>query len=505
MRNFIILTHRYLGIPLSVLFVVWFLSGIGMIYGGGIPSLAAKERLQHLKALDLSLVRITPADAAAISGVARSVRQASLLSVLGRPAYRFNDLSDTPITVFADSGEIFDGVDRDEGASIAAEFLLQSAQDIRYAGTVTEPDQWTLTEQQYLPLYRYDWNDEHATSAYVSPSRAEVVLVTTRQSRTLAWLSAIPHWFYFTPLRVRQPVWYRLVVWTSAAGCAVAALGLFLAVAQFRKTKPFRIADSVRYRGWSAWHYCTGAVFGIFVLTWIFSGLLSMDPFEWTNRTGLAIQPEPLAGEPGAFADYARIAGTRLRSIPGIPDAVRIDFDRIHGEPFFVSHRPDTAGISPTLVHARTLAVRSAPFPVEDALAGIRSRTDALIADHELLSEFDAYYYDRDGDTTLPVLRVKFDDPEQTWIYIELERGKIVHRTHRFGRIKRWLFNGLHSLDFSFWYHRRPLWDLGVILLSLGGLTTSALGLFLGFRRIAIAVSRSLRKEPLADKNPPLG
>jgi uncharacterized iron-regulated membrane protein len=37
-RRALILTHRYLGIPLSVLFVLWFVTGIAMIYVGGMPT-----------------------------------------------------------------------------------------------------------------------------------------------------------------------------------------------------------------------------------------------------------------------------------------------------------------------------------------------------------------------------------------------------------------------------------------------------------------------------------
>ncbi len=64
LRRFLILLHRYLGIPLSFLFVVWFASGIAMIYVGGMPSLTPAERLEHLAELDLAAVRITPAEAA---------------------------------------------------------------------------------------------------------------------------------------------------------------------------------------------------------------------------------------------------------------------------------------------------------------------------------------------------------------------------------------------------------------------------------------------------------
>ena len=50
--------------------------------------------------------------------------------------------------------------------------------------------------------------------------------------------------------------------------------------------------------------------------------------------------------------------------------------------------------------------------------------------------------------------------------------------------MERWLYNGLHSLDFAFWYNRRPLWDIGVLTLMLGGLASSTIGLYLGIRRV---------------------
>ena len=48
LRRALILTHRYLGIPLSVLFVLWFVTGIAMIYVGGMPTLSAQSRLERL-------------------------------------------------------------------------------------------------------------------------------------------------------------------------------------------------------------------------------------------------------------------------------------------------------------------------------------------------------------------------------------------------------------------------------------------------------------------------
>ena len=64
LRKWLILTHRYLGIVLSLLFVMWFVSGIAMIFARGMPGLTAESRLLHLPALDMSAVKVTAAEAA---------------------------------------------------------------------------------------------------------------------------------------------------------------------------------------------------------------------------------------------------------------------------------------------------------------------------------------------------------------------------------------------------------------------------------------------------------
>ena len=68
--------------------------------------------------------------------------------------------------------------------------------------------------------------------------------------------------------------------------------------------------------------------------------------------------------------------------------------------------------------------------------------------------------------------------------------SQVVARIHRFDRVERWLYNGLHSLDFSFWYNRRPLWDIGVLTLMLGGLASSAIGFCLGIKRLRRDLTR---------------
>ena len=91
-----------------------------------------------------------------------------------------------------------------------------------------------------MPLHKFRVDDDEGTELYVSPQTGEVTMLTTRRSRALAWIGTIPHWLYFAALRANQPLWYRIVVWTSALACVLAVLGLILGVTQFRRAKPFR-------------------------------------------------------------------------------------------------------------------------------------------------------------------------------------------------------------------------------------------------------------------------
>src|SRR5262249_27164060 len=109
-RRFLILLHRYLGIVLSLLFVVWFATGITMMYAGGMPRLTAQSRLGRLPALDLDAIRLSPAEALERADLSTIPGRATLLTVLGRPAYRFTSSAGST-TVFADRGDLLEEVD----------------------------------------------------------------------------------------------------------------------------------------------------------------------------------------------------------------------------------------------------------------------------------------------------------------------------------------------------------------------------------------------------------
>jgi hypothetical protein len=439
--------------------------------------------------------------------------------VQNRPAYRFGGRA--PATVFADSGETLAPVSPDEARRIASRFLGVSESLVVDAGALTTPDQWTLQLARRGGLHKFTVNDDARTEIYVNPRSAEVVLATTRRDRALAWAGVIPHWMYFSWLRTNQPVWYRTVVWTSTAATVLTLLGLVLGVTQWRRTKPFRLAASVPYAGWMRWHYITGAVFGLFALTWAFSGLLSMEPYEWTNAAGLEVDGEAFTGGPIDLANYRTADAATWGAVADGRPVKEVDLARIQDQAYYVVHldTPERklraerlhqpyyitgrAERDRLLVAADTMHVREEPFSVESLMARLETALPGeTVVEQTLLTEYDSYYYSRGRQTPLPVLRVKYADPAQTWIYVDPEMSRVLGSVPKLARVERWLYNGLHSLDFSFWYARRPLWDIGMIVLLLGGLATSAIGTYLGARRL-VRASRLILNQPRTELHQP--
>jgi hypothetical protein len=475
-----------------------------MIYTGGMPRIDPQDRLEHLAPLQISQIRVTPAKAADAVGFDPSIGfdgRVTLLTVNGRPAYRFGSAA----TVYADSGQEMDDLKPEQSKAVASSYLRLPQDKIQFLATLTNVDQWTLGLNRLLPLHKFSAADDLGTELYIQPETGEVAMLTTRQSRLIAWFSTIPHWLYFTRLRDNQPVWYQIVVWTSGVVCVLAVLGLILAFTQFRRTNPFHLSRAIPYSGWMRWHYLTGAVFGLFTLTWAFSGLLSMEPFEWTRAEGLEVPRDIFTGGPTLLTQFPAMDAAGWEKLLAGHAAKEIEFVRIQGDHYYlVRTGPDTptaaqprerlhqpynvtgrAENGRLIVSASTLETRSEPFSVDSLIDRMRKAVpETPILEQQLLQDYDSYYYSRGRQTPLPVLRVKFGDPAQTWYYVDPELSRVVTAVHRYSRLERWLYSGLHDLDFSFWYGRRPLWDIGVITLLLGGLASSTIGLCLGVKRM---------------------
>jgi hypothetical protein len=478
----LIFTHRWLGVALCVLFLVWFPSGIGMMYWT-YPTVTAADRLERSPALDPATVRLSPAEAAAKLNIEQP-GQVRLNTFDGRPVYRFGGgRGGGGRIVYADTGEEQGEISRLMVPRVAAAWTGQPA-DAARVEPVDEVDQWTLQAavQAVRPLWKYSW--PNGEQVYVSEATGEVVQYTTSASRVGAYLSAIPHWFYFTPLRKHGPEWSAVVIWSSGIGTIAAIIGILVGIWMYSPAKKYRHAGApsgIPYRGQKRWHTVFGLIFGAATVTYAFSGMLSMDPFPTrtgggpgARRSGPNIAQALRGRTPfGAFAaKHPREALTQLAGL----QVKELELTSFAGEPIYMA---TLAGGD-----TRIVPVRGEPLPEFDRARIIEVINEAAggRVDTRVLERYDRYYLDRNRERPLPVILAQLTDGDRARYYIDPRTARVVGSYSSRQWVSRWLYNGLHSLNFPWLYNYRPLWDIVVITLMLGGTALCVTSLVLAWR-----------------------
>ena len=205
--------------------------------------------------------------------------------------------------VYADDGSVQDEYSKDLLLRVASRWTGQPASSAK-VDEVTATDQWTVQSglRNLRPLWKYTFPDRE--QVYVNGKSGEVVQYTTLGSRIGAHLGPIPHWLYYTPLRVQQKLWTNVVIWSSGIGTVMALMGLMVGISLYSPSKRYRYEGAptmIPYTGQKRLHMILGLFFGILTCTWAFSGMLSMGPFPVpTNRGSGGTRAGQEAGGRGA-------------------------------------------------------------------------------------------------------------------------------------------------------------------------------------------------------------
>src|SRR5262245_50411381 len=181
-RKTLIYSHRWLGIALGVIFLLWCLSGFVLMYYG-IPTLKAGERLMRLPPLDLSTVRVSPAEAVRNLKLKDPARLR--ISMQGdRPVYRINTGRGFGAwtVVYADTGEKMQPMGAEAAMAWMRRFRPEDAPKLRYDAYLTSPDHFVRIPamQVQLPFHRIALDDGAGTEYYVSEKTGEAVVKTDR-------------------------------------------------------------------------------------------------------------------------------------------------------------------------------------------------------------------------------------------------------------------------------------------------------------------------------------
>jgi uncharacterized iron-regulated membrane protein len=465
----LVILHRYLGVAVGLLMLIWFVSGVVMMYVG-FPRPAGSERLHGLP--PIAWGACCRVDAESVPD-GQPVARAEIEMLLGTPVLRLPRVLVPIQTIELAQGKArpVDIDDANVVALAAAPSVGGQAPPLAAAEEIDE-DQWTLNRyRQEQPIFRFTFDDPDRTVLYVSGASGRVVLRTTAAQRFWNWLGAIPHWLYFEQLRTDGLLWSRTVIWTSILGSFLTIIGIYLGIAQFKRGKDGRLSP---YRGLFYWHHLAGLVFGVITLAFVASGLVSMNPWGFLDSRGGGERAR-LEGPPPRWVDVkASISTLRARSVL----AVNLSLAPYGGELFWLATGEDG------IVSRLDASGNAAPIDVPDLVeAGTRLVGAAGIAAQGFLGNGDSYYVGDRGSAGLPVYRVIANDDESTRYYIDPTSGSLLQRADSSRRWHRWLFGAIHRLDFAAWIRVRPAWDIILIALMLGGFGVSATGVYLALRR----------------------
>jgi hypothetical protein len=480
MKRALIFVHRWLGVVLCLLFLLWFPSGFVMMYWD-YPSVRPADRLAHQTALDPATIKFSPAEAAAKAEIEApgSIR---LTTFAGRPVYRFGGRGDSAV-VYADTGDEQVEVTQDDVATIAQMWSGQSVKAARVE-SVEIADQWTLQDRirDLQPLWKFSWPD--GQQLYVSQASGDVIQYTTSASRIGAYFGAIPHWLYFTPLRRNGPAWNKVVVWSSGIATISAILGMVIGVWIYSPSKRYRhdgAPASIPYYSWKRWHTIIGLIVGTGAVTWAFSGLLSMEPFPERDDRGSRRNQQSIMQALRGRAPLEKFAAkdprAALTQLAGL-SVKDLELTAIAGEPaYFATIAPGDTRIVPLNGEPRhELDSRRIADIVTRAAGPLGGATVHVI------SQYDRYYLDRNHQAPLPVVLVEMNEPGHSRYYIDPKSARVVGGYSAANFMDRWLYHGLHSMNFPWLYNHRPAWDIVVSGFMLGGTALSVTSLVLAWQ-----------------------
>ena len=263
------------------------------------------------------------------------------------------------------------------------------------------------------------------------------------------------------------------------------------------------------------WHHYAGLIFGLFSISWILSGMIPISTFPipgWaevskrveSNGEGFIMGNPVISPRSTMTKDMARaITGgplnLQLLQLQNVRDAIgkiqekfapkEVELIQFRGEPYFLAYQPPTtkeeAGhwntnnainsvnlpqdnphLFVSVKHPENGAITSFSREVMEQ-ASREAMPNVPVIASEWLTDYDNYYHQTTTSFelgrhkpayVLPVLRVRYDDGNQTWLYFTPSLAQMV-KFDKLDRANRWTYYGLHVMDWPGLFNRRPLWD----------------------------------------------
>ncbi len=483
MNRFIIKFHRVLGTFLSILFLMWFVSGLVLVYHY-FPYVHDKDLPAHAQPLDTAAL-LPMAD---IVGGARMHRDSIASAVLQRHAdvytVKLTDCNGNEELVDAQTGR---SVPRFSDRQLRQVASAWHGGDITLLDSLSSIDLWLIYAYPHKewPVLKYGFSGTDRAEIYLSSRTGDVVQYTTAESRFWAWCGAIPHWIYITWLRENgSALWRDVVAWVSGIGIFAVLSGLYVgirATVMARRRRSSRSELTPYVKPLFRRHHVLGLLFGLFALTYVFSGFMSVRRVpQWLV---------PVTEQRDVQTDIKGSASIRVddftadyRDIIARTGAKRLTWTLVGRKPVY--RIEGSADGTTLLVDAQS----GAPFTIgretcRDIVAEAFGRQTACEVSWQ--TEYDRYYisFREERRPPLPVWKIAVDDADRSVYYLNPADGTARYYNSN-TRLRSIAYGVLHCFNSHYFTLHPTLRIAAIWVLMIGGAALSLTGIVMGIRRI---------------------
>lgn len=501
--------HKWLGIFMAPLLVMWFFTGFFMIFFKAYPRV---EKEQAYTLMDpIGAIDSLPSPAQLSDWYqTHTTSDAQLRAISLR-----REAGHAELTLKGSQGEVAMNLLTQQPLTDTPPTLNDvKAQTLRLTGcspavidTLHQLTQWLpfASRREDLPFIKVTVGDPKSTTLYFSGKNGHLLQATTGSNRWAAYISTIPHWIYFWQLREHEELWRNLFVVLCSIGCVMIISGMIVGIVWTVKSRrsskkrwsPFTLKSGA----WLYWHHIAGLLFGLVVLSWMFSGWMTVRRLpKWISG------PDPRI-ELSALADIGTIGTDETLQFQTLlaqyPDAKQITFAHYMGRPYY---RVEEGDHSATYLEINGSNIAPMALSEEEILSYLQSLDlEIEVKQSRVMDHYDGYYLPQPREKeSLPLPVVEVTTTEGTTLYIAL-KAPIVTVQNRATRLNDIVYHKLHSFKYLWAYHHPTLRICVMYFLLTGGLVVSVTGMVIAWRALKRSFkSRSKKRKKQQPKRPRL-
>ncbi|MBN2166906.1 MAG: PepSY domain-containing protein [Marinilabiliaceae bacterium] len=474
MKKLLIQIHKTTGSLLSLLFLIWCFTGIILLFKG-FPHSNRHDRFEKLEYLnEIDFANLPYFDDTNSGNIELEKYQGKLVyrKANGRKEQAVYDAHTLqPINNFTKAQAIYE-----------AEKYVNAK--VLKTDSINSIDSWIPWGyyKPLLPFYKCNMDDDKCSVIYISSKTGTVIQHTTRYSRWMARLGAIPHLMYFPQIKQNAKLWKNTILILGIIGILVTISGIIVAFFRFKRDRKRKIINITIYKKRSyKWHHIFGLFTGLFLFTFLLSGIfyatgvpswISAKPAGksplsiWNQQitTNLNIHPKRIWQLIPEKKGLRKIAWSSSMGQPTI-EVYYNDYNV--SENYFIKND--------TLIRLSTTEKEIKSYAIEKL--GSANFTITIQDKYDRYYKSSGMYFH-----SLPAYKISFDNKFNTVLYIDTQSGKAVEYLHNNKKAEQWLTRGLHKLNFSIFHNIEWLRKTILIILCLGGLVVSVTGIILSWK-----------------------